>query len=77
MDSHEARALLRSRHETGLHTPAYLAQGELIADIHEWMEECMTNERMQHEQKMGVCELGAKIAKGLNEYADELERGDT
>jgi hypothetical protein len=35
MDSHEARALLRARHETGLHSPAYLAQGVLIADIHE------------------------------------------
>lgn len=35
MDSREAKALLRARQDTGLHSPAYLAQGVLVADIHE------------------------------------------
>ena len=42
MDSHEARALLRDRPDDGLHSRAYLAQGLLLADIHEWMEEART-----------------------------------
>ena len=38
MSKDTRRDLLRDRQDDGLHSPAYVAQGQLIADIHEWIE---------------------------------------
>ena len=51
MDSHEAKAVLRDQYAA--ERAKELARDALLCAIHEWMEECMINERLQHAKPLG------------------------
>ena len=53
MDSHEARALLRSSPWVGYHQDERQAIGILVADIHEMIEEIDAQMRQDHPREVG------------------------
>lgn len=70
MDSHEARALLRSSPWPGYSQDEQQAQAILICDIHEWLERLIR----RGEQRV-VCEDG--VATYYDADGEVAERGET
>ena len=66
MDSHEARALLRSRNGN----TNEIARDWILADIHEWMETCMGLWRSSQQADRGE---GVPMADAIEK--DTLTRG--